>query len=68
MKLSEMFAQGQFLGNKKGKLLKTIKLDNGESKKKGSVVSILMKNADGTYHAEDNDWACKVTADEFTFV
>ena len=68
MKLSDMLNQGTILFNKKAKLKKRIKLDNGESRKKGFVVSVLMKNSDGTYHVEDNDFACKVSSDEIEFI
>ena len=67
MKLSEYLLQGTFL-NKKAKLLKTIKLDNGEKRKKGEIVSIIKDNEDGTFHAEDNEWACKVTINEFQYI
>lgn len=64
MKLSEYLSSGKILVGKKAKLKKRIKLDNGEVRKKGSEVSLVMEIGDGYYHAEDNDWACKVHKDE----
>jgi hypothetical protein len=67
MKLSDYLTSGQVI-HKQGKLLKSIKLDNGEKRKKGDIISIVLDFEDGTFHAEDNDWACKVTKDEFKFI
>lgn len=67
MKLSEYLLSGTFV-NKPAKLLVTIDLDNGEKRKKNDVVTIVKDNGDGTFHAEDNDWACKVTRNEFEYV
>ena len=67
MKLSEYIEQGTFI-IRDAKLLCDISLENGETRKKGDTVSILMKNKDGTYHAEDNDWACKLKRNEFEFI
>jgi len=64
MMLSEYLSQGHVI-HKKAKLLVDMKLDNGEKRKKGDVVSLVMINRDGTVHAEDNDWACKLNRDEF---
>lgn len=50
------------------KLKETIKLDNGEIRRRGEKVSILYKNGKGLYHAEWNDWACKLKEDEFIFI
>ncbi len=61
MKLSEFFASGIIC--KKGKLLVDISLDNGESMKKGEVVNLLKDYGDG-YHAEHNEFACKVAYKE----
>lgn len=67
MKLTEYLLQGKRV-NKKAKLKIAIKLSNGERRKKGAVITIVKDNEDGTFHAEDNDWACKVTKDEFEYV
>ena len=67
MKLSEYLLQGKIL-EKKAKLNIDLDLDNGESRKKGDIVTIVKDNQDGTFHAEDNEFACKVTRDEFVFV
>ena len=61
MKLSEFFKSG--IMHKQGRLLKDITLDNGESMNAGEVVSLLKDYGDG-YHAEHNDFACKVSCDE----
>ena len=67
MKLSEYMFNGERVF-KKARLLKTIKLDNGEKRKKGDLVEILLEFPDGTFHAEDNDWACKIKSEEFEYV
>lgn len=54
--------------NKKAILTKRIKLSNGEVRKKGDEVTIVLDFGDDTYHAEDNEWACKVSAKEFKFI
>jgi len=65
MKLSEiLFTSERF---KKARLLKSIKLNNGEKRKNGDIIDIL-KLKDGTFHAEDNNWACKVVSDEFKLI
>jgi len=67
MKLSEYLLQGKIL-NKKAKLLIDLELDNDESRKIGDIVIIVKDNQDGTFHAEDNDFACKVTRNEFEYI
>jgi hypothetical protein len=67
MKLFEYLSQGKFI-NKQAKLTKSITLDNGEFRNKGDEVTIVKDNADGTFHAEDNDFACKVQFDEFKYI
>ena len=67
MKLSEYLLQGKIL-YKKAKLLIDLDLDNGEPRKKGDIITILKDNQDGTFHAEDNDFACKVTRNEFEYI
>ena len=67
MKLSEYLLQGKVLF-KKVKLKKDIKLNNGEIRKRGDIVSLLMENENGTFHAEDNNWACRLTSDEFEVI
>ena len=67
MKLSEYLLQGKVLF-KKVKLKKDIKLNNGEIRKRGDIVSLLMENKDGTFHAEDNEWACTVNRSEFEMI
>lgn len=67
MKLSEYLLQGKML-NKKAKLKIDLDLDNDESRKKGDIISIVKDNEDGTFHAEDNGFACKVTRKEFEYV
>ena len=67
MKLSEYLLQGTPLF-KKAKLTKSIKLDNGEKRKKGTIVSIIKQNPDGTYHAEDNGFACLLEKEDFEYI
>ena len=67
MKLSEYFSQARFI-HRSAKLLIDLELSSGECRKVGDVVSILMKNADGSYHAEDNEFACQLFEHEFEFV
>lgn len=67
MKLSEFMSSGLMFG-KKAKLKIDISLNNGESMKKGEVVSILKDYGDGYYHAEHNEFACKVYKDEIEFI
>lgn len=66
MKLSEFFSSGIMM--KEAKLKVDIKLDDGEQMKKGEVVSILKDYGDGTYHAEQNDFACRVNKSEIEFL
>lgn len=54
--------------HKKAKLLVDISLDNGESMDTGDIVSILKDYGDGFYHAEHNDFACKVHNSEIRFI
>jgi hypothetical protein len=67
MKLSEYLFSGERVF-KKARLLKTIKLDNGKKRKKGDIVDILLKFSNGEFHAEDNEWACKLKSTEFKFI
>lgn len=67
MKLSEYLLKGKLV-NKKAKLKVDISLDNGLKRKRGAVVYIVKDNQDGTFHAEDNDWACQVIKEEFEFI
>lgn len=63
MKLSE------YLKLRKGKLKNDITTADGEIRKRGDIVYILMKNSDGTYHAEDNEWACLLNyPEDFEFI
>jgi len=66
MKLSEFFSSG--IMSKRAKLKLDITLDNGESMNKGDEVSILKDYGKGYYHAEHNDFACKVYKDEIEFI
>jgi hypothetical protein len=65
MKISEFFASG--IIHKKARLLIDINLDNGERMKAGEIVSILKDYGDG-YHAEHNDFACKVMYNEVELI
>lgn len=67
MSLFEYLLSGKTI-NKKAKLLKSIKLSNGEKRKKGDIVYIMKEFDNGEFHAEDNDWACKVVQKEFEYV
>jgi len=67
MKLSEYLNTGRII-NKRGKLLIDIPLDDGETRKKGDIISILMDKGNGTFHAEDNDWAATISLTEFEWV
>ena len=53
--------------NKPAKLLIDLELDSGESRKIGDTITIVKDNEDGTFHAEDNDFACKVSREEFKY-
>jgi hypothetical protein len=66
MNLSEYLLSGTII-NKQAKLLKSIKLNNREIRRQGDVVTIMKRNVDGTYHAEDNGWACNVERNEFKY-
>lgn len=66
MKLSDFF--NSEIMHKKAKLLIDIDLNNGESKKAGDIVSILKDYGKGYYHAEHNDFACKVHKSEIEFI
>lgn len=66
MKLSEFFSAG--IMSRKATLNIDIDLNNGESMKKGEEVRILKDYGDGHYHAEHNDFACKVHQSEITFI
>jgi hypothetical protein len=67
MKLSEFFNSGLMFG-KKAKLLMDIDLNNGESRNKGDVVSVLKDYGAGYYHIEDNEFACKASDSEIEFI
>lgn len=54
--------------HKEAKLLIDISLDNEESMKAGDIISILKNYGDGYYHAEYNDFACKVHMSEIEFI
>jgi len=53
---------------KKAKLTRNIRLKTGIKRKINDEVTIVLDFGNGTYHAEDNEWACKVTSDEFEFL
>ena len=67
MKLSEYLSSNKIM-HKRAKLLIDLELDNGESRKKGDIVSILLDKGNGKYHAEDNEWACTVDKSEIEFI
>ena len=67
MKLSELLTQSTYI-NKKAKLLTDISLDNGEVRKKGDIISILLQTYDGKYHAEDNDFASRLDSNDFQYI
>lgn len=67
MKLSEYLKQGKVI-NRKAELTIDINLNNGEYRKCGDEVSIVLENSDGSFHAEDNDWACTVKRKEFSWI
>jgi len=67
MKLSDLFSNNRIM-HKKAKLLVDINLDDGESMEMGQTVSILLDYGDGSYHAEHNDFACKVFESEIEFI
>lgn len=66
MKLSEFFSSGLML--QKATLKIDMNLDNGESMKKGEVVTVLKDYGDGYYHIEHNYFATKAHADEIEFI
>jgi len=68
MSLFEYLTQGTHLYRKKGRLLQDITAEPHGVRRAGTIVCILMKNKDGTYHAEDGDWACKLEAGDFDFI
>lgn len=65
MKLSEVLSGMMY---KKAKLKLDIELNNGEKREKGDVVSILINYGNGYYHAEHNEFACKVHESEIEFI
>lgn len=65
--LFDLLSSGRVM-HKKAKLLIDLELDNGESRKIGDIVSILLDKGDGYYHAEDNDFACTVHKSEIEFI
>lgn len=67
MKLSEFMSSGLMFG-KKARLTMGISLNNGESRKKGDIVSVLKDYGGGYYHIEDNDFACKASDSEIEFI
>lgn len=67
MKLSETFNNGKIM-NKKAILQVDMKLDNGEERKVGDIVSVLLDKGHGEYHIEDNDFACTATDREIKFL
>lgn len=67
MKISEMFKKGKYY-HRKAKLLVDLDLDNGESMKAGETGSVLLDYGNGTYHFENNDFACRVSKDEIEFL
>ncbi|WP_337970227.1 hypothetical protein [Virgibacillus salexigens] len=66
MKLSEFMSEG--IMHRKAKLLMDINLNNGESRKKGEIVSVLKNYGGGYYHIEDNEFACKASDSEIEFI
>lgn len=66
MKLSDFLSSG-LMFSKKARLKTDIELDNGEMNK-GEIVSILKDYGDGYYHAEHNEFACKVHKSEIEFI
>ena len=67
MKLSDYLSKGNII-HKEAKLKIDLELDDGESRKKGDVVSVLMKFPNGTYHVEDNEFSCTVYEHEIKFI
>jgi len=67
MKLTEYLVQGKFI-NKSARLNIDISLDDGEERQAGDIITIVKDNQDGTFHAEDNEWACKVERKEFEYI
>ena len=66
MKLSEFFAGG--IMHKRAKLLVDISLDNGECLPSGATGYVLKDYGDGTFHFEQNDFACRVKKTEIEFI
>ena len=66
MKLSELLSQKMI--NRKAKLTVDIDLDDGEERFAGDIVSIMFEDSECRFHAEDNEWACKVMRDEFEYI
>jgi len=54
--------------NLKGKLNKSIKLNNGKTLRKGTVSDLLIEMENDMYHFESKDNACTVTKDEITIL
>ena len=67
MKLSKLLGSGRIVC-KEIRLLIDIDLDDDESRKKGDIVSLIIEKNDGTFHAEDNGWACELKSEEFEYV
>jgi len=67
MGLLDIINNGQLM-NRQAELLVDIELDNGESRCKGDIVSVLVHKGNGKYHIENNDFSCTVSRDEFKFI
>jgi hypothetical protein len=63
MGLFDLLNSGKVM-HKKAKLLVDIDLDNGESRKKGDIVYVVLQLPHNQYHIEDNEFACTASADE----
>ena len=63
----DLLTSGRIM-RKKAKLLIDIDLDNGEIRKAGDIVYIVIDKGNGKYHAEDNEWTCEVDISEIEFI
>ena len=67
MSLLDMICNNKLM-NKKAKLLVDIQLDDGESRKMGDEIYVLIDKGNGRYHVEDNEFSCEITKDEIEFL
>ena len=66
MKLSEYLTSGTFI-NRQAKLLIDVETED-DDRYIGDELTIIKKNEDGMYHAEDNDFAVLLYDADFEYI